>query len=53
MIIGIATLSLLVWVLASSLAAECHAEKQRIVRIGGSGVTGARTAGPDASNQAA
>lgn len=53
MIIGIATFSLLVWVLASSLAAECQAEKQRIVQVGGSGGDSVRTADPDVPNQAA
>lgn len=34
LIIGIATMSVLVWVLASSLAAECNAEKRRVVQVG-------------------
>jgi hypothetical protein len=53
MIIGIATFSLLVWVLTSSLAAECQAEKQRLAQVGGSGGDSVLTAGSDAPNQAA
>lgn len=53
MIIGIATLSLLVWVIAASLAAECQAEKQRTVNMRGSGGDGVRRADPDAAHRAA
>jgi hypothetical protein len=53
MIIGVTTLSLLVWVIAASLAAECRAEKQRIARMDGPAGDSVGRAASDAPYRAA